>query len=54
MEAILPIELVIPSLGVIVGSQVPKLEWAMARYVELITVNERLLRVFHDVKIYQA
>ena len=34
--------------------QITESEWAKTRYEELVMLEERRLRVLHNVKIYQA
>jgi len=53
MEALVPIEIAIPLLKVIVERQILKLDWEKAHHEELVMLDERRIRVLHDVQIYQ-
>ncbi|XP_074297066.1 uncharacterized protein LOC141627742 [Silene latifolia] len=54
MEAIQQVELEIPSLRILLESQIPKAEWNRDRYEELVLLDERRLRALHNVQTYQA
>ena len=53
MEAVLPIELKVPSLRVMVESEVSEAEWQNARFEELMLFDERRLKALYHVQGYQ-
>ena len=50
MLAVLPIEITIPLPRAIIESQTPKSEWVKARYEELVIVDDKRLKVLHNVR----
>ncbi|XP_077228573.1 uncharacterized protein LOC143861546 [Tasmannia lanceolata] len=53
MEAVLPVELRIPSLRVMMEAGLPKSVWAQARYQELQMIDEKRLKALYHVQGYQ-
>jgi hypothetical protein len=53
MEAVLPIELEVPSLRIITECGLPESEWLSGRFVELMLFDERRLRALYHVQGYQ-
>jgi hypothetical protein len=53
MEAVQPVELEIPSLRIILESQIPEADWVKARYEQLISLDERRLQALNHVQVYQ-
>ena len=53
MEAVQPIELEIPSLRIVLESQIPEVEWARARYDALVLLDEKRLKALSHVQVYQ-
>ncbi|XP_077210977.1 uncharacterized protein LOC143846427 [Tasmannia lanceolata] len=53
MEAVLPVELRIPSLRVMMEADLPESEWAQARYQELHMIDEKRLKALYHVQGYQ-
>ncbi|MBY3556045.1 transposase family protein, partial [Modestobacter lapidis] len=53
MEAVLPIELEIPSLRVAMESQLAEVEWMKSRYEQLSLIDEKRLRALYHVQGYQ-
>ncbi|XP_074300016.1 uncharacterized protein LOC141631213 [Silene latifolia] len=53
MEAVLPIELEIPSLRIALESQIPEVDWVQARYEELLLIDEKRLAALNQVQLYQ-
>ena len=53
MEAVLPVELEIPSLRVIMENRVNEVDWIEARYVELALLDERRLKAAYHQQGYQ-
>lgn len=53
MEAVLPIELEIPSLRIALESQVSEIDWTQARYDELLLLDEKRLRAAQHAQSYQ-
>ncbi|MBE2321235.1 transposase family protein, partial [Solirubrobacter sp. CPCC 204708] len=53
MEAVLPIELEVPSLRVVMESQLAEVEWVKNRYEELALIDERRLRALYHIQGYQ-
>ncbi|XP_074278510.1 uncharacterized protein LOC141602096 [Silene latifolia] len=53
MEAIQPVELEIPSLRILLESQIPEVNWVQARYDSLVMLDERRLNALHHVQLYQ-
>ena len=53
MEAVLPVELEIPSLRVLLETQVSEVDWVQARYDELALLDERRLRAAYHHQGYQ-
>ncbi|KAH7834736.1 hypothetical protein Vadar_019075 [Vaccinium darrowii] len=54
MEAVLPIELEVPSLRVMVESEINEAEWRNARFEELMLFDERRLKALYHVQGYQS
>ena len=54
MEAVQPVELEIPSLRILLESQISEADWKRDRYDELVLLDERRLRALHNVQTYQA
>ena len=53
MEAVLPIELEIPSLRIMAESRIDEAEWQNARFEELMLFDERRLKALYHVQGYQ-
>ncbi|XP_077215672.1 uncharacterized protein LOC143850300 [Tasmannia lanceolata] len=53
MDAVLPVELRIPSQRVMMEAGLPEFEWAQARYQELHMIDEKRLKVLYHVQRYQ-
>ncbi|XP_074278381.1 uncharacterized protein LOC141601972 [Silene latifolia] len=53
MEAVQPIELEVPSLRILLESQVPEGDWVQARYDSLVLLDERRLNPLYQVQLYQ-
>ncbi|XP_077242608.1 uncharacterized protein LOC143883137 [Tasmannia lanceolata] len=53
MEAVLPIELKIPSLRILMESDLPESEWARIRHQELCMMDEKRLKAAYHVQGYQ-
>jgi hypothetical protein len=53
MEAVLPIELEVPSLRIVTECGLPESEWLSGRFVELMLFDERRLRALYHVQGYQ-
>ncbi|XP_077246022.1 uncharacterized protein LOC143885858 [Tasmannia lanceolata] len=53
MEAVLPVELRIPSLRVMMEADLPESEWARARYQELQMIDKKRLRALYHAQGYQ-
>ena len=53
MEAVLPIEIKMGSLSVALEQQIPKADWAQARFDQLTLLDERRLRTADHVRAYQ-
>ena len=53
MEAVLPIELEIPSLRVLMESQIKEVDWINARYTELALLDETRLKASYHHQGYQ-
>ncbi|XP_077252401.1 uncharacterized protein LOC143891751 [Tasmannia lanceolata] len=53
MEAVLPVELRIPSLRVMMEAGLPESDWAQARYHELQMIDEKRLKALYHVQGYQ-
>jgi hypothetical protein len=53
MEAVLPIELEIPSLRIMAESGIDEAEWQNARFEELMLFDERRLKALYHVQGYQ-
>ncbi|XP_074299476.1 uncharacterized protein LOC141630586 [Silene latifolia] len=51
MEAVLPIELEIPSLRIELESQIPEVDWVQARYEELLLIDEKRLAALNQVQM---
>ncbi|XP_074291760.1 uncharacterized protein LOC141618554 [Silene latifolia] len=53
MEAVQPIELEVPSIRILLKSQVPEADWVQARYDSLVLLDERRLNALYQVQLYQ-
>ena len=53
MEAVLPVELEVPSLRVMLENQVNEIEWVQARYNELAMLDEKRLKAAYHHQGYQ-
>ena len=53
MEAVQPIELEIPSLRIVLESELPEAEWVRARHDALVLLDEKRLKVLSHVQVYQ-
>ncbi|XP_074314509.1 uncharacterized protein LOC141649726 [Silene latifolia] len=53
MEAVQPVELEIPSLRILLESQVPKEDWVQARFDSLVMLGKRRLNALYHVQLYQ-
>ncbi|XP_074315532.1 uncharacterized protein LOC141651731 [Silene latifolia] len=53
MEAVQPIVLDVPSLRILLESQVPEADWVQARYDSLDLLDERRLNALYQVQLYQ-
>ncbi|XP_077226343.1 uncharacterized protein LOC143859575 [Tasmannia lanceolata] len=53
MEAVLPVEVRIPSLRVMMEANLPESEWAKARHQELQMIDEKRLRALYHIQGYQ-
>ena len=53
MEAVLPIEMEIPSLRVLREVELEKTEWIQARYEQLNLVEKKRMRAICHGKLYQ-
>ncbi|XP_077244859.1 uncharacterized protein LOC143884896 isoform X2 [Tasmannia lanceolata] len=53
MEAVLPVEIRVPSLRVLTEVKLPENEWADARYKELNVLDEKRLKALYHVQGYQ-
>ncbi|XP_074290578.1 uncharacterized protein LOC141617295 [Silene latifolia] len=53
MEAVQPIELEIPSLRILLESEVPEADWVQARYDSIVMLDERRLNALYHVQLYQ-
>ena len=53
MEAVLPIELEVPSLRVLLENQVNEVDWLRSRYEELALLDERRLKAMEHNQAYQ-
>ncbi|PKI72101.1 hypothetical protein CRG98_007488 [Punica granatum] len=53
MEAVLPVEVEIPSLRVLTESKLKEVEWAKQRYEQLNLINERRLTALCHGQCYQ-
>ena len=54
MEAVLPIEVEIPSLRVIMEAKLEEAKWAKARYDQLNLIDEKRLETIHHSRLYQC
>lgn len=53
MEAMLPIEVEIPSMRVLVEGDIPEVDWLEHRYDELVLLDEKRSRAIEHVRAYQ-
>ena len=54
MEAVLPIEVEVPSLRILQEAKIPENEWNKARYEQLNLIEEKRLRAIFHGQLYQA
>ncbi|XP_077247232.1 uncharacterized protein LOC143886950 [Tasmannia lanceolata] len=54
MEVVLPIELKIPSLRILMESDLLESEWARIRHQDLCMMDEKMLKVAYHVQGYQC
>ena len=54
MKAVQPIEIEIPSLRVLLESQIPEAEWSRNRYEQLILLDEHRLKSLRTGQMYHA
>ena len=54
MEAVQPVEIEIPSLRILIESQIPKAAWCRERYEQLILLDERRLNSLSTVQMYHS
>ncbi|XP_074291018.1 uncharacterized protein LOC141617762 [Silene latifolia] len=53
MKAVQPVELKIPSLRILLESQVPEADWVQARYESLFILDERSLNALYHIQLYK-
>ncbi|XP_074314411.1 uncharacterized protein LOC141649626 [Silene latifolia] len=53
MKAVQPVELEVPSLRILLESQVPEADWVQARYDSLVMLDEWRLNTLYHVQLYQ-
>ena len=53
MEAVLPIEMGVPSLRIILESEIPKAVWLQSRYEQLFMLDEKRLKALYHIQGYQ-
>ena len=53
MEAVLPIEVEIPSLRILMEAKLEEAEWVQARYDQLNLIEEKRLKAFCHGQLYQ-
>ncbi|XP_074300665.1 uncharacterized protein LOC141631963 [Silene latifolia] len=53
MEAVQPVEREVPSLRILLESQVPEADWVQARYDSLVMLDEWRLNALYHVQLYQ-
>lgn len=53
MEAVLPVELEVPSLRVALESEIPEAEWTRGRFEQLNLLEEQRLKALHHTQGYQ-
>ena len=53
MEAVLPVEVEIPSLWILREAELEEAEWVEDRYVQLNLIDERRLKAMHNARCYQ-
>ena len=54
MEAVLPVELEIPSLRVFMESQIGEVDWIKTRYTELALLDETRLKASYIIKVIRS
>jgi len=54
MEAVLPVEVEIPSLRILREAELEEAEWVEDRYIQLNLVDEHRLQAMHNARCYQA
>lgn len=52
MEAVLPVEIEVPSLRVIMESEIDEVEWVKGRYDELALLDEKRLAALSNNQAY--
>ncbi|XP_074306108.1 uncharacterized protein LOC141641341 [Silene latifolia] len=53
MDVVQPIELEVPSLRILLESQVPEADWVQERYYSLVMLDKRRLNTLYHVQLYQ-
>ncbi|XP_074297560.1 uncharacterized protein LOC141628299 [Silene latifolia] len=53
MEVVQPVEIEVPSLRILLESQVPETDWAQARYDSLVILDECRLNALYHIQLYQ-
>ena len=53
MEAVMPLEVDIPSLRVLINSKLENVEWAKVRYEQLNLISEKRLAAICHHQLYQ-
>ncbi|XP_042477703.1 uncharacterized protein LOC122059069 [Macadamia integrifolia] len=53
MEAVLPVELEVPSLRILMESQIPEVDWLKSRYEELKLIDDKRMKAMDNIKKYQ-
>ena len=53
MEAVLPIEMCVPSLRIVLESEIPEANWLQSRYDQLCMLDEKRLKALYQIQGYQ-
>ena len=53
MEAVLPIEIEVPSLRIMLENKIPEAYWLKERYDELALMDEKRLQALYHTQVYQ-
>ncbi|XP_074300211.1 uncharacterized protein LOC141631442 [Silene latifolia] len=53
MEAVQPVELELPSLRILLESQIPEADWVQERYDSLVMLDDQHLNALYHVQLYQ-